>query len=222
MLPFDKMPYTNFHELNLAYFIVHFREIFAEWETLYNNMVSWREQTDADLTLWKTDTLNAIEDYERDLTDAWDTWKSETALDITDWKNETLDALDAWKTAFQTLFNSTFSNLSQIKTDAEAARDAAIAAQNRAEAAAATLVLDPTLTSTTQAAQAKAVGDAIDELETRITSVEEDLKYDSDITNAITWIANKAVVAQANLQTVGQVVNSTNFKGILNKLLGIR
>lgn len=164
MIPFDKMPYTNFHELNLAYFIVHFREIFAEWETLYNNMVAWREQTDADLTLWKTDTLNAIEDYERDLTDAWDTWKSETALDITDWKNETLDALDAWKTAFQTLFDSTFSNLSQIKTDAEAARDAAVAAQDRAEAAAATLTLDPTLTSPTQAAQAKAVGDIIDNI----------------------------------------------------------
>lgn len=171
MLPFDKMPYTNFHELNLAYFIVHFREIFAEWETLYNNMVAWREQTNESLELWKTDTLNAIEDYERDLTDAWDAWKAETALDITDWKNETLDALDAWKTAFQTLFDSTFSNLSQIKTDAEAARDAAIAAQNRAETAAATLVLDPTLTSATQAAQAKAVGDAVDDLKSALSSI---------------------------------------------------
>lgn len=179
MLPFDKMPYTNFHELNLAYFIVHFREIFAEWETLYNNMVSWREQTDADLTLWKTDTLNAIEDYERDLTDAWDAWKAETALDITDWKNETLDALDAWKTAFQTLFDSTFSNLSQIKTDAEAARDAAVAAQNRAEAAAATLVLDSTLTSATQAAQAKAAGDAIDDLNDFIDVLDSLLIYHS-------------------------------------------
>lgn len=49
----------------------------------------------------------------------------------------------------------------QAKTDAETAKTDAEAARDRAETAAQTLVLDPTLTSPTQAAQAKAVGDAL-------------------------------------------------------------
>lgn len=220
--PFDHYPYTNFHELNLAYFIVHFREIFAEWETLYNNMVSWREQTDADLTLWKTDTLNAIEDYERDLTDAWDSWKAETALDITDWKNETLDALEAWKTAFQTLFNSTFSNLSQIKTDAEAARNAAIAAQNRAEAAAATLTLDPTLTSPTQAALSKAVGDAVEDLNERLEITTKTVALDLPIVLNVPavesgYIASNGTVGSNPIYNHSDYIDISNYAKVLYK-----
>lgn len=50
------------------------------------------------------------------------------------------------------------------KTDALAAKTAAESARDRAETAAQTLVLDSTLTSPTQAAQAEAVGDAVDDL----------------------------------------------------------
>lgn len=58
----------------------------------------------------------------------------------------------------------------EAKEAAEDAKDDAVAAKEAAEAAAQTLVLDPTLTSATQAAQAKAVGDIVaDVLETEYT-----------------------------------------------------
>lgn len=93
-MPFswDEMPYTNFHELNLDWFINKFKEIFKEWASLNETMLAWKNETDNDLSNWKT---------------------------------ETLEDLDEWKDDFETLFNTTFDNLLDIKTDAEAARDRA-------------------------------------------------------------------------------------------------
>ena len=102
-MPFDKFPYTNFHELNLDYFIQHFKQIFAEWAELYQTMLAWKEQTMQDLEAWKT----------------------ETGEDIEAWEQDVLDNLEEWKTAFQELFDETFSNLEDIKSAAEDARDAA-------------------------------------------------------------------------------------------------
>lgn len=137
--PFDHYPYTNFHELNLSYFIVHLREIFAQWDQLYSDMLSWKEATDADLADWKAGVLSDIDAWETALNTSLEGWKADTESDITGWMNDVIDSLDAWKAAFQTLFDTTFSNLSDIKTDAEAARDAAIAAQTAAETAAASV-----------------------------------------------------------------------------------
>ena len=47
--PFDKYPWTNFQELNLAYFIKHFREIFQQWADLYNEMQEWKTETDGEI-----------------------------------------------------------------------------------------------------------------------------------------------------------------------------
>ena len=43
--PFDKYPWLNFQELNLAYFIKHFREIFQQWDTLLHEMYDWKDAT---------------------------------------------------------------------------------------------------------------------------------------------------------------------------------
>ena len=98
-----KYGYTNFHELNVDYFIMIFTEIFEEWEQLYNDLVTWKETT-----------IKGLGE-----------WKDATQEDIAKWEEDTLAALDEWQDAFEELFDSTFENLSQIKEDAEAARDAA-------------------------------------------------------------------------------------------------
>ena len=113
-MPFDKFPYTNFHELNLDYFIQHFKQIFAEWAELYDTMLAWKAATDEENAAWKT----------------------QTEADIGTWETGVLDDLDVWKAAFQELFDETFSNLEEIKTAAEDARDAAEGFADDAEAAA--------------------------------------------------------------------------------------
>lgn len=115
-MPFswDNYPYTNFHELNLDWFIKKFKEIFDEWDALYAEMQAWKDETDASLAEWKT----------------------VTEQDISDWEAGVISDLNDWKDAFETLFSSTFDNLTQIKTDAENARDAAQGyAQNAANSA---------------------------------------------------------------------------------------
>ncbi len=116
-MPFswDDYPYTNFHELNLDWFIEKFKEIFDEWDALYAEMNEWKTETEAGLEEWKTDT-------EQDISD----WESGIISDLNDWEDE-----------FETLFNNTFDNLSQIKEDAESARDLAQGyAQDAADSAA--------------------------------------------------------------------------------------
>ena len=136
---FNSYPYTNFHELNLAYFLQQFAQIFQQWNELYTTLQEWKVTTTEELETWKDTQEAAMADWETSLLADLATWKSTTEDDISAWETATLSALDDWKDAFQTLWDSTFSDLSDIKTDAEAARDDAIAAQEAAEAAALTL-----------------------------------------------------------------------------------
>ena len=134
--PYDLYPWINFQELNLSYFIAHFREIFQQWDSLYETMTAWQASTDEELEEWKTTVETGISSWETGFTTSMETWKSQTATDISGWETATLAALDAWKAAFQTLFDETFSDISTIKTDAEAARDAAALSASGASASA--------------------------------------------------------------------------------------
>ena len=136
---FNNYPYTNFHELNLAYFLQQFEQIFQQWHELYTTLQEWKVTTTEELETWKAAQEAAMEAWESDLLADLAAWKSTTEDDISAWETATLSALDDWKDAFETLFDSTFSDISDIKTDAEDARDAAIAAQEAAEAAAASV-----------------------------------------------------------------------------------
>ena len=134
--PFDKYPWMNFQELNLAYFIEHFKEIFEQWASLYEEMTTWKDATTEELNAWKAQVIYEQGLWENELINELNQWKASTQIDITAWEQATLTALDEWKTAFETLFTSTFSNLTDIKDAAEAARDAAAASAATAEAAA--------------------------------------------------------------------------------------
>lgn len=196
--PFDAYPYSNFHELNLDYFIREFQRIFAEWHELYETMTGWKDATDAELAAWKTSTLADMSAWETALLAQLDAWKTATGTDITDWETGVLSDLDDWKDTFTAYVGT-------ITTDAEAARDAAAASATAASgsataaagsataaagsataaassaaaaaAAAASIELDATLTSPTKAAQAKATGDAIAALEGDVSETIEEALY---------------------------------------------
>lgn len=116
--PFDKYPWLNFQELNLAYFIKHFREIFEQWNTLLNEMYEWKDATDAELEEWKSTVETGISSWETGLQQSMEGWKNETEADISTWEAATLSALDAWKTATTAVFE-------QIRTEAAASATAA-------------------------------------------------------------------------------------------------
>lgn len=100
----DQYPYTNFHELNLDYFIVHFREIFAEWEQLRTTLIDWKDDTTEELEAWKSTVEEDLTERENALRAELEVWKSGTEEDISDWETATLAALDAWKTAAEASF----------------------------------------------------------------------------------------------------------------------
>ena len=144
--PYDKYPWLNFQELNLAYFIRHFREIFQQWDQLYHDLLDWKNATDADLAEWKTTVESGISSWETGLTDALDTWKTQTQTDIGTWEAATLTALDAWKTATTLVFEQIRTEAAASATSAagsasaaETAKTAAQTAQAAAEAAAASI-----------------------------------------------------------------------------------
>lgn len=122
---FDNYPYTNFHELNLDYFIREFKRIFDEWDELYDTMTGWKDATDAELAAWKTSTLADMSAWETALLASLDAWKTATGADITDWETGVLSDLADWKDTFT-------SYVGTITTDAEAARDAAAASATAA------------------------------------------------------------------------------------------
>lgn len=137
--PFDKYPWLNFQELNLAYFIKHFREIFQQWDELYHDLTAWKDATDEELAEWKNTVELGLSAWKTGVESGLDQWELETTAGLETWKTATLAALNDWQTAFETLFNSTFSDISSIKTDAEAARDAAAASAAAAAASAASV-----------------------------------------------------------------------------------
>ena len=142
----DNYPYTNFHELNLGYFIIHFREIFSQWADLYDQMLDWKNATDADLESWKTGVEADLDQREEALRAELETWKAQTGQDIAGWEDATLAALTAWQTATQAVFEAirveaagSATAAAASATDAATAKTAAETAQAAAEAAAASV-----------------------------------------------------------------------------------
>ena len=137
--PYDRYPWLNFQELNLAYFIKHFREIFQEWNTLYHDLTEWKDATDTELDEWRTTTMAGL--------DAWRALTLEhLETSISGWETDTLTALDAWKAAFEAEYAALKAEVEGIRD--QAAADAAAAAlsagaaetaQAAAEAAAASV-----------------------------------------------------------------------------------
>lgn len=121
----NKFPYTNNHDANLDYMMTIFENIKNEWHDLYVDLVEWKGTTTLELNTWKTNALAQIEQYETDFRAEIAVWKATTEQDIGVWEQSVLADLGTWRANFETLFATTFTNLSQIKTDAEAARDAA-------------------------------------------------------------------------------------------------
>lgn len=144
--PRDAYPYTNFHELNLGYFITHFREIFSQWADLYDQMLDWKDSTDEELTTWKAGVEADLDQREAALRAELETWKAQTGQDIAGWEDATLAALTAWQTATQAVFEAIRVEAAGSATaaaasagDAATAKTAAEAAQAAAEAAAASV-----------------------------------------------------------------------------------
>lgn len=132
----DKYPYTDYSSLNVDYWVKKFKEITDEWASLYNELKEWKTSTTEELEAWRQNVETSMQEWENALRSDWDDWKEQTEEDISEWETETLNNLNTWKTSFEELFNTTFSNLAQIKTDAEAARDRAETAATTATTAA--------------------------------------------------------------------------------------
>lgn len=115
----NRFAYTNFHELNLDWFNEHFKEIFEEWEELYNTLTQWKIDTDADLAQWKEDTLSDMETWENNLLDALDEWKAATGEDIGEWEAGVISDLNDWKDDFNTAFDSMYNRVDAIVSDTE-------------------------------------------------------------------------------------------------------
>ena len=170
--PRDAYPYTNFHELNLGYFITHFREIFSQWADLYDQMTDWKDATDEELATWKTGVEADLDQREAALRAELETWKAQTGQDIAGWEDATLEALTAWQTATQAVFEAirveaagSASAAAASAGDAATAKTAAETAQAAAEAAAASIA--------SSAAQiATNTGDIAD-LKTQLTDLSE-------------------------------------------------
>lgn len=164
---FNRYPYTNFHELNLDYFIQHFNEIFTEWEQLYNELQSWKTDTTEELDQWRADVEEDLDDRESALRAELEIWKQDTADDISEWETATLNALNAWKTAATAQFEA-------IRVQAASSAEAAAASQTAAASAAAAALLSETAAEEAAAAiqaiaaQIQQNADDIDELKTQL------------------------------------------------------
>ena len=122
--PYDRYPWLNFQELNLAYFIQHFEEIFEQWTQLLADQEAWKAATEQDLEDWKTDTFGAL-----------DIWKAETETSIEGWESTTLAALTAWQSTAEATFEAIRVQASASATAAAGSATAAQTAQTAAEAA---------------------------------------------------------------------------------------
>ena len=180
--PRDAYPYTNFHELNLGYFIVHFREIFSQWADLYDQMLNWKDATDEELATWKAGVEADLDQRAAALRAELETWKAQTGQDIAGWEDATLVALTEWQTATQAVFEAirveaagSASAAAASAGDAATAKTAAETAQAAAEAAAASVQAS--------AAQITTNTEDIADLKTEITKFLENSTFDfSEIT----------------------------------------
>ena len=198
---FNRYPYTNFHELNLDYFIQHFNEIFTEWEQLYNELQSWKTDTTEELDQWRADVEEDLDGREAALRAELEIWKQDTADDISEWETATLNALDAWKTAATAQFEA-------IRVQAAASAEAAAASQTAAASAAAAALLSEAAAEEVaasiqaSAAQIQQNTDDISELKTQIDNIHNDLhnneRYVSTYLQGVRYPADPSVVVRAN------------------------
>lgn len=117
--PYDKYPWLNFQELNLAYFIKHFREIFQQWDQLYHDLLDWKDATDANLAEWKTAVEAGLTSWETGLTAALESWKLDTHDDISEWERDVIAALEQWKTVFLAEYDSLEARVEAIVSSTE-------------------------------------------------------------------------------------------------------
>ena len=174
---FDNYPYTNFHELNLDYFIKEFKRIFDEWDELYETMTGWKDATDAELAAWKTSTLADMSAWETALLASLDAWKTATGADITDWETGVLSDLDDWKDTFTAYVGT-------ITTDAEAARDAAAASATAASGSATAAAGSATAAAGSATAAANSAAAAAES----VTDAEQVIAEASDALDSITYL----------------------------------
>lgn len=134
---FNSYPYTNFHELNLAYFLQQFEQIFQQWHELYTTMQEWKEDTTQELEAWKDAQEAAMAAWEAAVLSDLNAWKSTTEDDISDWEQSVLNDLNQWRQAFDDLFESIQADAAQAAIDAQTASEQAVLAANYATAASA-------------------------------------------------------------------------------------
>ena len=168
--PRDAYPYTNFHELNLGYFIVHFREIFSQWADLYDQMLDWKDATTDELAAWKTGVEADLDQREAALRAELEAWKAQTGQDIAGWEDATLAALTAWQTATQAVFEAIRVEAAGSATAAAASATAAATAKTAAETAQAAAEAAATSVQASAAQIATNTGD-IAELKTQMNEV---------------------------------------------------
>lgn len=171
--PYDKYPWLNFQELNLAYFIRHFREIFQQWDQLYHDLTEWKDATDQELNDWREATMAGL-----------NAWKEATSLSLdtqlSDWQDAITAGLDSWKAAFEAEYAA-------LKSEVEGIRDQAALNQQAAEEAA-------TQAQASAADAALAAADAAASLSTLVNTVswkETEINLLSDVTFTEGYLVNQ-------------------------------
>lgn len=191
--PYDKYPWLNFQELNLAYFIKHFREIFQQWDELYHDLTEWKEATDEELAEWKTATEAGLESWKTGLTESLETWKSQTATDISGWETATLAALDAWKTATTAVFE-------EIRTEAAGSASAAAASASAADTARAAAA------SAQSAAEQAAAG-----ISAELAQIQTNTADIADLKSAIMPVVDTVAMLRQTTYPVGTFIETRGF-----------
>lgn len=115
----NEFPYTNFHELNLDFFINKFNEIFEEWASLYETLTTWKTDTDLSLAEWKADAISDIERWEGEVIETLNEWKVETGADIEEWERGVISDLGDWKNAFEEEYEALAERVTAIVSDTE-------------------------------------------------------------------------------------------------------
>lgn len=135
--PIDQFPHSDFHSLDVRYWLNQFEQMTNDWHDLYADMITWKNGTIADLENWKNTETARLNTWQDEIETNINTFESTLTAEQTLWFSEKTAELNAWKTSFETLFNTTFSNLTEIKTAAENARDEAVASAESIEESAA-------------------------------------------------------------------------------------
>lgn len=185
--PYDRYPWLNFQELNLAYFIKHFQEIFEQWTQLLADNEAWKTATEQDLEDWKADTLGALE-----------VWKTETESAIEGWESTTLAALTTWQTAAEAAFEAIRVQAAASATAAAGSATAAQTAQTAAEAA----------QTAAEAAQTATVA-ALALVETRLEDIERHTKEERNLYKVPYTPTNMSLDANGRIYLDKGYVNQT-------------